>query len=63
MPPEGVILMKTSNPKSKFNTFKGVVEEILKEGSYYRIKGLNRGAEPALHKAGGRVRLSTERGR
>ncbi len=38
IPPERVILMKTPNPKSRFNMFKGVVEEILKEGSHYRIK-------------------------
>jgi ABC-type sugar transport system ATPase subunit len=38
IPPERVILMKALNPKSKFNTFKGVVEEVLKEGSYYKIR-------------------------
>jgi len=38
IPPERVVLMKALNPKSKFNTFKGVVKEVLKEGSYYKIR-------------------------
>jgi len=38
IPPERIILMNKPNPASKFNTLKGVIEEVLKEGSYYKIR-------------------------
>ncbi len=37
IPPERVILAKEVNPKTKFNTFKGVIESIVKDGSLYKI--------------------------
>jgi len=37
IPPEKVILSRELNPKSRFNSFKGVVKEIEKNSSLYRV--------------------------
>ncbi|RLF04226.1 MAG: hypothetical protein DRJ60_07410 [Thermoprotei archaeon] len=37
IPPERVILTREFNPKTKFNMFKGIVEQIVKDGSLYKI--------------------------
>ncbi|MEM4576274.1 MAG: ABC transporter ATP-binding protein [Candidatus Nezhaarchaeales archaeon] len=37
IPPERIALMKTLNPKTRFNTFRGVVEQVIRNGSLYKI--------------------------
>lgn len=37
IPPERVILTREFNPKTRFNMFKGVVEQVVKNGSLYKI--------------------------